>query len=308
MTQHAFLTADETDALQERLHGYRERVDAELERWLPREDVEPARLHAAMRYAVMGGGKRVRPALIYATGEALSIDLTRLDGAAVSVELMHAYSLVHDDLPAMDDDDLRRGQPTCHKRSDEATAILAGDALQALAYQVLSQHQSISDNPSVRARMIATLAHASGSEGMAGGQAIDLESVGKPLDLEALENMHRRKTGALFRACVAFAAYNYSQPDDDLLARLDRYAAAVGLAFQIADDILDVVGDTDTLGKTAGADSALNKPTYPSILSLDGARRHALLTHEQALQALQGLGDRFDILRHLSAFIVHRSN
>jgi len=301
-------TATETDALQDRVRGYRARVDAELERWLPSSDVDPKRLHAAMRYAVMGGGKRVRPALIYATGESLSIDLARLDGAAVSVELMHAYSLVHDDLPAMDNDDLRRGQPTCHKRFDEATAILAGDALQALAYQVLSQHQAISDDPAIRARMIATLAHASGSEGMAGGQAIDLESIGKPLDLQALENMHRRKTGALFRACVAFAAYNHPQLSDALLERLDRYAAAIGLAFQIADDILDVVGDTATLGKSAGADSALDKPTYPSILSLDGARRHALLMHEQALLSLQGLDEKFDILRQLSAYIVHRSH
>jgi farnesyl diphosphate synthase len=307
LNHEARLTTAETLALQDRVGGYRARVDAELERWLPSSEDEPSRLHAAMRYAVMGGGKRIRPVLIYATGESLDIDLVRLDGAAVAVELMHAYSLVHDDLPAMDDDDLRRGQPTCHKCFDEATAILAGDALQALAYQVLSQHPAISDKHAVSARMIATLAHASGSEGMAGGQAIDLDSVGKLLDLQALENMHRRKTGALFRACVAFAAYNHPQLSDDLLQRLDRYAAAIGLAFQIADDILDVVGDTETLGKTSGADSALNKPTYPSVLTLEGARHRALQMHEEALQSLRGLGEKFDILRQLSAYIVHRN-
>ena len=300
------MTTAETRALQDRVGSYRERVDAELERWLPSAEEEPSRLHRAMRYAVMGGGKRVRPVLIYATGESLDIDLEQLDAAAVAVEFMHAYSLVHDDLPAMDDDDLRRGQPTCHKRFDEATAILAGDALQALAYQVLSQHPAISDEHAVRARMIATLAHASGSEGMAGGQAIDLDSVGKLLDLQALEDMHRRKTGALFRACVAFAAYSHPQLSDDLLKRLDRYAAAIGLAFQIADDILDVTGDTKTLGKTTGADSTLNKPTYPSILTLAGARHHALQMHHEALDSLHGLGEKFDVLRQLSAYIVHR--
>jgi len=306
LNHEARLTAAQTHTFQNRVQGYRARVDAELERWLPDAEKEPLRLHAAMRYAVMGGGKRVRPVLVYATGESLEIDLTRLDGAAVAVEIMHAYSLVHDDLPAMDDDDLRRGQPTCHKRFDEATAILAGDALQALAYQVLSQHPGITDNHAVCARMIATLAQASGSGGMAGGQAIDLDSVGKPLDLQALENMHRAKTGALFRACVAFAVYSHTQLSDSLLERLDRYAAAIGLAFQIADDILDVVGDTQTLGKTSGADSALNKPTYPSILGLDGARERALQMHNEALQSLDGLDEKFDILRQLSTYIVHR--
>ncbi len=308
LKQSGRLSASESLALQERLARYRGRVDAELERWLPGVDEEPVRLHEAMHYAVMGGGKRIRPVLIYATGAALDVDLTSLDGPAVAVELMHAYSLVHDDLPAMDDDDLRRGKPTCHKRFDEATAILAGDALQALAYQVLSQHPAISANHTVCARMIATLAHASGSEGMAGGQAIDLDAVGKALDLQALENMHRRKTGALFRACVAFAAYAGGNSNDVLQDRLDRYAAAVGLAFQIADDILDVVGDTETLGKVSGADQVRNKPTYPSILGLEGARRHALEMHGQALQALQGLGAEFDILRQLSAYIVHRES
>ncbi len=299
-------TPEESAALGERLRIYRARVDTALDRWLPAADDEPARLHAAMRYAVMGGGKRVRPVLVYATGEALGVDLARLDGASVAVEVMHAYSLVHDDLPAMDDDDLRRGQPTCHRRFDEATAILAGDALQALAYQVLSQDPALAGQPEVRARMIARLAQASGSEGMAGGQAIDLAAVGRSLTLGELADMHRRKTGALFRACVAFAADNCPDLDPALRARLDDYAAAVGLAFQIADDILDVVGATDRLGKTSGADSRLGKPTYPSLLSLDGARRHARATHAAALQALEGLGPAFEVLRLLSAFVVFR--
>jgi len=301
------LPAEQAGALHGKLADFRARVDAALAGWLPDPGQEPQRLHAAMRYAVMSGGKRVRPVLVYATGEALGIPLSRLDGPAVAVELMHAYSLVHDDLPAMDDDDLRRGQPTCHRQFDEATAILAGDALQALAYQVLSRDPAITPDSTVRTQMIATLAQASGSAGMAGGQAIDLAAVGRSLDLAALENMHRLKTGALFRACVSMAALNCESLGEELQRRLNDYAAAVGLAFQIADDILDVVGETATIGKRQGADGALNKPTYATVLSLPGAQAHARAMHAAALRALDGLAGQFDILRQLAAYIVQRA-
>jgi len=220
--------------------------------------------------------------------------------------MLHAYSLVHDDLPAMDDDDLRRGQPTCHIKFDEATAILAGDALQALAFTVLACNENPHIDAAQKLRMVAVLGDASGSAGMAVGQAIDLESVNEALTLEQLENMHRHKTGALIRASVALACHAAKDQNQDITDRLDRFADAIGLCFQIVDDILDVVADTDTLGKQQGADIALNKPTYPALLGLDGAREHASQMHNRALAQLHGLGSEFDELRQISNYITKR--
>jgi farnesyl diphosphate synthase len=223
------------------------------------------------------------------------------------VEFIHAYSLIHDDLPAMDDDDLRHGQPACHKAFGEALAILAGDALQALAFQVLGQDDAMVANPAIRLRMLGVLAHAAGSRGMAGGQAIDLAAVGQELSLAELENMHIHKTGALIRASVLLGALSQPAAEPAVLERLDRYAKCIGLAFQIRDDILDVIGDTATLGKTTGADRALDKPTYPALLGLDGAREHARVLHEEALASLQPLGPEAEPLRWLASYIVERA-
>ncbi len=299
------VVAPELD-LQARMIAWRERVDAVLLDHLPAGPHDATRLPAAMRYAVTIGGKRVRPVLVYATGEALGAPRARLDVPAAAIEMVHAYSLVHDDLPAMDDDALRRGHPTCHVAFDEATAILAGDALQALAFSLLATAEVDGVDAAARVRMLALLADASGVRGMAVGQAIDLEAVGRRLDLEALENMHRHKTGALIRASVLLGAIAAGVDDETLLARLDGYAAAVGLSFQIVDDILDVTADTATLGKRQGADIALDKPTYPALLGLEGARAHARDTHAEALARLEGLGERFEVLRALATWVLER--
>jgi len=299
------------DGLSKRLALYQDRVDNALLANLPSENNAKTQLQTAMRYAVTVGGKRVRPILAYATGKALSIPLERIDVPACALEMMHAYSLVHDDLPAMDDDNLRRGKPTCHKAFDEATAILAGDALQALAFTLLAKNPDPILTDSARIRMISILGEASGDNGMAAGQAIDLESVGRTLSLDELENMHKHKTGALIKASVLLPAMinqtDNDTVDSDMIERLDQYAGAVGLSFQIVDDILDVTSDTETLGKTQGADIALNKPTYPALLGLDGARKHAKNMHESALTYLDGLSEEFDELRMLSGFIVERT-
>lgn len=291
----------------DRLKLYQARVDDALITLLPAEKGSATQLPSAMRYAVTNGGKRVRPVLAYATGKALGLPLSRVDVPACAVEMMHAYSLVHDDLPAMDDDDLRRGKPTCHKAFDEATAILAGDALQALAFTVLALNKDADVSDSAKLRMVEILGEASGAAGMAAGQAIDLESVGRTLNLAELENMHSHKTGALIKASVLLPAMLAEPADTALLSRLDNYAGAVGLCFQIVDDILDVVSDTETLGKTQGADIALNKPTYPALLGLEGAREHAQNMHEASLNHLDGLGSDFDELRMLSTYIVERT-
>ncbi len=291
--------------LSECLSTYRERVRAALDARLPAPTSEPRHLHEAMRYAVLNGGKRVRAVLVYTAGSALNAPLDRLDAPACAVEMIHAYSLVHDDLPAMDDDDLRRGQPTCHRAFDEATALLAGDALQSLAYEIL-----VNENPggaaSRDAEMVRTLAHASGSLGMAGGQAIDLAAVGKTLSLAALENMHRHKTGALIRASVRLGALCGDADDKERIDALDGYAGAIGLAFQIRDDILDIEGDTETIGKQSGADLALNKPTYPALMGVEAAKLKAEELHAAALKCLEAFGSEADPLRWLSEFIVRR--
>ena len=278
-----------------------------LDQRLPAADLHPCALHQAMRYAVLGGGKRIRPVLVYLSGAAVGAAPETLDGPACAVEFIHAYSLIHDDLPAMDNDDLRHGQPTCHKAFGEALAILAGDALQALAFQVLGQDEAMVADSALRLRMLGVLAQAAGSRGMVGGQAIDLAAVGRDLSLAELENMHIHKTGALIRASVLLGAISQPAVEPVVLERLDRYAKCIGLAFQIRDDILDVIGDTATLGKTTGADRALDKPTYPALLGLDGAREHARMLHEEALASLQPLGPEAEPLRWLASYIVERA-
>jgi farnesyl diphosphate synthase len=281
------------------------RVQATLERLLPAPQIEPARLHEAMRYSVLTGGKRIRPLLCYAAGEALGVSPALLDRPAAAVELIHASSLIHDDLPAMDDDALRRGRPTCHKAFDEATAILAGDALQTLAFETLAEATDL--NATARIAMVAALAQASGSRGMAGGQALDLAAEGKHLDRVMLEHIHIHKTGALIRAAIRLALLANGPVDTDHAARLDRYAKCVGLAFQIQDDVLDVTAETTITGKTRGRDQDLAKSTYPSVVGLAEAKEmaHNLLT--DALTAVSVFPARADPLRWVVESLIVRT-
>ena len=290
------------------LTTYQARIEKTLDHWLPETSINPGRLHEAMRYSCLEGGKRVRPALTYLTGQALGVAPAALDGPACAVELIHVYSLIHDDLPAMDDDALRRGRPTCHIQFDEATAILAGDALQALAFYILAHDPDMVDDARTRLQMVETLAQAGGSRGMAGGQAIDLAAVGKSVTLAELENMHIHKTGALIRASVRLGALSAPEIDSDIMERLDHYAKCVGLAFQIRDDILDVEGDTETLGKTQGADQALNKPTYPALLGMKEAKQRARDLHQEAIDSLSPLGEKSEPLRELAGYIINRQS
>jgi geranylgeranyl pyrophosphate synthase len=291
------------------LMSYCKRVDHHLNLWLPEPANPEAQLQEAMRYSVVGGGgKRVRPVLVYAAGQALNVELAQLDACACAVEIIHAYSLIHDDLPAMDNDDLRRGRPTCHRAFDDATAILAGDALQAFAFEVLAADKKLQTSDANRIEMIKLLAQASGSVGMAGGQAIDLAAVGQSLNLHELENMHQLKTGALIRASVLLGAMCSPDVEPEKLQALETYAHCVGLAFQIHDDVLDVTADTQTLGKPQGSDEQQNKPTYPALLGLEGAQQRALELHQQAIQALEVFDDSADILRQLSAYIIERGH
>ncbi|WP_284395330.1 polyprenyl synthetase family protein [Dyella lipolytica] len=276
------------------------RAEHALGEALPSEDLPPIELHRAMRYAVLGGGKRLRPLLTYATGHALGNDGPELDAPACAVELIHAYSLVHDDLPAMDDDAMRRGRPTCHIVFGEAMAILAGDALQALAFEILARGN--------RARgmdMLSTLGHACGAEGMAGGQALDLTAVGRSLTVTELEHMHACKTGALIRASVQLGALT-AGADAQAIEGLNRYATAVGLAFQVRDDILDVEGESAVIGKTAGKDAAAGKPTFPSIIGLDASRARLAELIDTALGAIAPFGERGVLLRELAHYAANR--
>jgi len=284
---------------------YQQRIEQQLDARLPSNDTVPQRLHQAMRYASTSGGKRIRPLLVYATGHALQIPLQRVDAAAAAVEFIHAYSLIHDDLPAMDDDDLRRGQPTCHIKFDHATAILAGDALQTLAFEVLS-HSDQNIPAENRLAMLSTLAHASGSAGMAGGQAIDLAAVGQNITLAELETMHLAKTGALIRASVKLPALSESGDNSIIINKLDSFSKNMGLAFQIRDDILDVEGETAILGKTQGADTARNKPTYPSLLGMDAAKTLAKQCHQQAISSLTDIDGDIGQLIWLANYIILR--
>ena len=294
-----------SDRLDRRRAGHRRRVDDALERCLPDPREAPQRLHEAMRYAVLGGGKRVRATLVYAAAEAAGAGLEGTDPPACAVELIHAYSLVHDDLPAMDDDDFRRGRPSCHRAFDETTAILAGDALQTLAFEVLCSDVSPVVSAGRRCRMLEILSRASGSRGMAGGQAIDLASVGKALTLNELEQMHRCKTGALIQAAVQLGAL-CADADDTTMERLGAYGGCVGLAFQIQDDVLDIEGDAVTDDGGGGTDPTPDKPTYPSILGLAESRERISALHQCALGCLAGLGESADTLRLLSEYIVTR--
>ena len=280
-------------------------VESALERLLPAADVVPHRLHQAMRYAVLGAGKRVRPLLAFGAGEIAGADPARLEVVACAVECIHAYSLVHDDLPCMDDDVLRRGRPTCHVEYDEATALLAGDSLQALAFQLLTD-QRLADDAAIQMEMVRILACACGSRGMAGGQAIDLASVGKTLSLPELEHMHIHKTGALIRASVALGARCAATLSTQELGNLDRYSKCIGLAFQVVDDVLDCEASTATLGKTAGKDAAANKPTYVTVLGVARARALAEELRAEARGALTVFGARAGRLAELADFIVLR--
>lgn len=301
------LTVSIDTALKSFMQQAGERVEGKLSALLPVASTQPHRLHAAMRYSALDGGKRIRPLLVYAAGNALGCTLASLDPAACAVELIHAYSLVHDDLPAMDDDKLRRGKPTCHVHYDESTAILVGDALQSLAFQVLSDNHSDDVPASARLKMIQILARASGSRGMAGGQALDIDGVGSEMNLPELENMHIHKTGALIRASVQLGALT-AQASPSRSKQLDHYAKAVGLAFQVQDDILDISQDTATLGKTAGKDQAAKKPTYPKLLGLEGAREKARELLDEALDSLIDFDEKADHLRQLAHFIIGRNS
>ena len=285
--------------------AHQSRFEEVLRHLLPPAAVAPERLHAAMRYSVLEGGKRVRPLLAFAAGELAGAEIARVNIVAAGVELIHAYSLVHDDLPCMDDDVLRRGKPTCHVQFDEATALLVGDALQSLAFQLLAEYP-LSDEPSRQLNMLKLLAAASGSRGMAGGQAIDLESVGKQLSLQELEFMHIHKTGALIRAAVLMGAHCGSALDEAQLGRLDHFSKCVGLAFQVVDDVLDSEADTATLGKTAGKDADHDKPTYVSLVGVLEAKKMAAELHGEALDALSRFGGEARRLRELADFIVLR--
>ncbi|SAK54923.1 polyprenyl synthetase [Caballeronia calidae] len=284
-----------------------DRVETALEHYLPGTDVAPARLHEAMRYAVLGGGKRVRPLLVHAAGELTGASAQAVEAASAALEMIHVYSLVHDDMPAMDDDALRRGKPTVHIQYDEATALLVGDALQSQAFVALTAEGN-GLNDGQQAALVRELAVASGSLGMAGGQAIDLESVGRKLSRPELETMHRKKTGALLRASVRMGALAGAHPGADALMALDQYAAAIGLAFQVVDDILDVTADSATLGKTAGKDAQHDKPTYVSIIGLDASRELAAQLGRDAHAAIQPFGARGQRLAELADLVVNRVN
>jgi geranylgeranyl diphosphate synthase, type II len=289
------------------LEQCRQQVDQLISDTLNRYDTHP-RLQDAMKYSLFNGGKRVRPILVYASAHAIAEATPLSDRAAIAVEAIHAYSLIHDDLPAMDDDDLRRGQASCHIAFDEATAILAGDGLQALAFEVLCNDIPDHIDPHIALLMLDTLAKASGAQGMVAGQSLDLSAVKQILSLEQLEAMHRLKTGALINASVRLGALSTGLASSTQLNALAQYADAIGLAFQVQDDILDVIADTATLGKQQGADAALDKPTYVSLLGLAAAQQKAKALHEQSLDALSSFDYRADNLRHLSAYIINRTH
>lgn len=287
-----------------RIEAYQNRIEAFLDRLLDPLHTPVPEMMAAMRYSTLGGGKRLRPLLVYATGEAVGAPEAALDRIAAALEMIHVYSLIHDDLPAMDDDDMRRGKPTCHKAYGEALAVLAGDALQALAFATLTD-EAISPDPGLRLALVSGLAEAAGLRGMAGGQAMDLASEGKALSVEDLERMHRLKTGALIHASVLLPT-RAGNADAETRTRLSAYADCIGLAFQIRDDLLDVEGDPALLGKACGADQLLNKATFPSLLGIEASRKRALQLVDEGLDNLQPLGQEADLLRFLARYIVER--
>ena len=292
------------DRFADRLSTFTDRVERCLDQVLPAATEAPERLHAAMRYATLTGGKRLRPLLVYATGECLGVDIARLDAPAVAIELIHAFSLVHDDLPAMDDDDLRRGQPTVHRKFDEATAILAADALQPLAFQTIANCSEI--NAQEARDLVALVAEACGSLGMTGGQAIDLASEGKSLSRDELAQMHGLKTGALIRAAILSTCYLTDAMTTDKWRAMESFARDVGLAFQIRDDILDVAGNTETIGKPAGSDQKLKKATWPALFGVDASSRQCRELLDAALEQLAPFGDDAELLRWLANYVGER--
>ena len=304
VTAAANASAQETFGAQ--LESWRARMERALEARLPAATAVPARLHEAMRYSVLGGGKRIRPALLFATAKTLGLTEDEVEAAACAIELIHVYSLVHDDLPAMDDDDLRRGRPTCHKAFDEATAILVGDALQPLAFQLLARDAALPASPAIRVRLIDLLSEASGTFGMAGGQAIDLAVQGRQPTIEQVEDMHARKTGAVIRASVLMAAECVPHLDPRRYAGLDDFATAIGLAFQIQDDLLDVLGDVSILGKATGADRERDKPTHPALIGIEASQARVSLLHREALNALEPFADSAAPLRSIADWLLAR--
>jgi farnesyl diphosphate synthase len=298
----------ELAAFGQQLVQWQTRMEQALADRLPRADEVPTRLHEAMRYSVLGGGKRIRPALVFATGRTLGLTEAQVEAAACAIELVHVYSLVHDDLPAMDDDDLRRGRPTCHKAFDEATAVLVGDALQPLAFQLLARDPQLPADPAIRLKLIDLLAEASGTFGMAGGQAVDLSVQGQAIGIAEVEQMHARKTGALIKVSVMMAAACVPRLAPSLAEKLARFATAIGLAFQIQDDLLDVLGDVSTLGKATGADSARAKPTYPAVIGVEASQARLQKLHGEALEALEPFGAQAEPLRLLAEWLLKRQS
>ncbi|MFT6985292.1 MAG: farnesyl diphosphate synthase [Psychromonas sp.] len=287
------------------LNNYQQRVNRQLKQYIHSADPISHTLNNAMDYGTLLGGKRVRPFLVYAVGEMLGLTLKSLDPLACAVECIHAYSLIHDDLPAMDDDDLRRGQPSCHKKFDEATAILAGDALQSLAFDIISMPNP-SINSQTQIKMINRLAKASGDHGMCAGQALDLAAENTQVDLTTLETIHNAKTGALIQIAVELAALSKPELPAEHLRLLNTFSKSIGLAFQVQDDILDVIGDTQTLGKPQGSDNLLNKSTYPSLLGLEQAMEKAQLLYQEALHALSQLPYNTELLESFAQYIIKR--
>ncbi len=294
--------------MQEALTSLQHRNNVKLEEWLDQLPHQQQALIDAMRYGLLLGGKRARPFLVYITGQMLGCELDVLDTPAAAVECIHAYSLIHDDLPAMDDDDLRRGQPTCHIKFDEATAILTGDALQTLAFTILADGKLSPEAESNRIKMVSVLASASGASGMCMGQSLDLSAENRSISLEELEEVHRHKTGALMKSAIRLGALAAGAKGLDVLPHLDRYADAIGLAFQVQDDILDIISDTETLGKPQGSDQGLNKSTYPALLGLDGAINKAHTLLHEALQALEAIPYNTELLEEFARYVIERKN
>ncbi|ANW23646.1 geranyl transferase [Vibrio coralliilyticus] len=294
--------------MHEALTSLQQRNNRQLERWLNQLPHQEQPLIEAMRYGLLLGGKRARPFLVYITGQMLGCKLEELDTPASAIECIHAYSLIHDDLPAMDDDELRRGQPTCHIKFDEATAILTGDALQTLAFTILADGELSSEAETHRIKMVKALAEASGANGMCLGQALDLSAEGQKVSLAELENIHRNKTGALMKCAIRLGALAAGQKGSEILPQLDQFADAIGLAFQVQDDILDIISDTETLGKPQGSDQDLDKSTYPALLGLEGAinKAHTLLT--EALQALEAIPYNTELLEEFARYVIERKN
>ncbi|HIF9440799.1 TPA: (2E,6E)-farnesyl diphosphate synthase [Photobacterium damselae] len=290
------------------LQHYQERNNQQLTHWLDAQPFADQTLLKAMKYGALLGGKRVRPFLTYVTGNMLGVNEENLDTPAAAIECIHAYSLIHDDLPAMDDDELRRGQPTCHIAFDEATAVLAGDALQTLAFEILAEGTLSIDGESQRIKMIKELAQASGAAGMCLGQALDLDGEGKHLGLTQLEQIHKHKTGALIRCAVRLGALAAGEKGLEILPQLNTYAEAIGLAFQVQDDILDVISDTETLGKPQGSDIALDKSTYPALLGLEGAQQKAQQLYQEAVQALEAIPYDTTQLEVFARYLIERKN